>query len=98
MEMLLNNSAAVFGQSKRGSSMVCQAGTPRSTMYALDSPANNIMIAVRRIQTPICPLETGNDDPKSDESPPPCPPGGCGGAGGIIPVRRSSVNTGITFN
>src|SRR5262245_51792873 len=75
--------------------MFCHAGTPRNTIYALDKPANSMMTAVSRIQTPIWPLEIGNDDPESEESSPPRPPGG-GGGGRIIPDRRSSVITGIT--
>src|SRR5215813_1784 len=56
-----------------------------------------MMTAVRRIQTPSCPLGIGNDDaPESQESSPPWPPVGLTGGGGTVPVLRFSVNTGIT--
>src|SRR5262249_4218226 len=93
---LLKSSTAVFGHSIHGSSMFCQVGTPRSTIYALESPAKSITIAVSKIQTPIWPFEIGKDEPESAESSPPRPPGGSGGCGGRVPVRRSSVKTGIS--
>ena len=45
---LLNSKIAVFGQSSDGSSIFCQDGIPRKTMYALERPANSMMIAVRQ--------------------------------------------------
>src|SRR5262249_9697270 len=94
---LLSSRIAVLGQSSHGSSMFCHAGTPRSTIYALDRPANNMITAVNRTHKPSCALGIGNeDDSGSDESPPPRPPGGFTGGGGIDPVLRSSVITGIT--
>src|SRR6185503_13736411 len=91
---LLNKSTAVFGQSIHGSSIVCQVGTPRNTMYALERPANSMMTAVSRIQTPSCPFEIGNDDQPKSGDPPPPPDGGTGGGG---TGDLSCVSTGI-FN
>src|SRR5882757_9728103 len=93
MATLLNSRTIVFGQSSEGNSMFCHSGTARKTMYALDRPANSMMIAVSRIQTPTWPFEIGNDGPNAPEPPSPGLPGWAGG--GTIPVRPGSVNTGI---
>src|SRR2546426_9612339 len=81
---LLRRSSAVFDHSSEGSSMFCHVGIPRSTIYALDKPAKNMMIAVRRIQIAICPFEMGNEEAESPKSPsPPCS-GGITGGGELI--------------
>src|SRR5437868_9730088 len=92
---LLNSRIAVFGHSQEGNSMFCQVGTPRNTMYALVSPANNIMIAVSNIHTPIWPFEIGNEEAGSPLNSPPPPRPSRGGDGGSAIPFRSSTRVGI---